>query len=206
MKCERCNEEHNGLFGSGRFCSRYCANSKVWTKEDNLKKSISAKNSEKVKKANKRLHKTLKKRTKTEIQEQIKKLKETWLNKLLTTDFKLLSPEQQRKRVIYEQNFTCINCELSKWLNIPIALEIEHIDGNHFNGDRKNLKALCPNCHSQTDTWRGRNKTSNIGKISDQQLYDMYIEKGNIHQTLIAVGLAPKGGNYKRVKKIIGMI
>jgi hypothetical protein len=50
MKCEKCNNEHDGSFGSGRFCSRTCANSRTWTEEDKKKKSESAKKSEKVKK------------------------------------------------------------------------------------------------------------------------------------------------------------
>ena len=29
MKCEYCNKEHDGTFGSGRFCSRACANSRI---------------------------------------------------------------------------------------------------------------------------------------------------------------------------------
>ena len=52
MECERCGTEHDGSFGTGRFCSRSCANAKTWLEEDKLKKSIAAKNSEKVKKAN----------------------------------------------------------------------------------------------------------------------------------------------------------
>jgi len=52
MKCKKCGIENDGSFGSGKFCSRKCANSRTWTDEDKLKKSISAKNSEKVKKAN----------------------------------------------------------------------------------------------------------------------------------------------------------
>ena len=38
MICEKCKEKHNGMFGSGRFCSRYCANSRIQsetTKEKN---------------------------------------------------------------------------------------------------------------------------------------------------------------------------
>ena len=37
-------------------------------------------------------------------------------------------------------------------------LEIEHIDGNSSNSVESNLILLCPNCHSLTDTYRGRNK------------------------------------------------
>ena len=36
--------------------------------------------------------------------------------------------------------------------------QIDHIDGNNHTHIKSNLRLLCPNCHSQTDTWCGRNK------------------------------------------------
>jgi len=63
MNCERCGKEHNGSFGSGRFCSRACANGKTWTEADKLKKSIAAKNSKKVKEANLKQRKPRRKKT-----------------------------------------------------------------------------------------------------------------------------------------------
>lgn len=52
MNCIKCNEEHNGKYGSGKYCSRQCANSRSWSKSDKDKKSISAINSPLVLKAN----------------------------------------------------------------------------------------------------------------------------------------------------------
>lgn len=54
MKCKniRCSKEHDESFGSGRFCSRICANSRNWTEENKLKVSASCKKSEKVRLAN----------------------------------------------------------------------------------------------------------------------------------------------------------
>jgi len=40
----------------------------------------------------------------------------------------------------------------------PIPLELDHIDGNHQNNALDNLRLLCPNCHSLTPTFRGKNK------------------------------------------------
>lgn len=53
IKCgnKKCSKKHDGSFGSGKFCSRGCANSRVFSKESKELKSISAKNSEKVKKS-----------------------------------------------------------------------------------------------------------------------------------------------------------
>ena len=48
MECERCGNEHNGSFATGRFCNRSCANGRTWSKQDKLKKSESAFKSEKI--------------------------------------------------------------------------------------------------------------------------------------------------------------
>jgi hypothetical protein len=43
MKCIKCNKEHNGSFGTGKYCSRACANSRVFSEEAKLKKSLANK-------------------------------------------------------------------------------------------------------------------------------------------------------------------
>ena len=52
----------------------------------------------------------------------------------------------------------CYNCGLTEWLGKKISLELEHINGNRFDNRIENLIILCPNCHSQTTTYRGRGK------------------------------------------------
>jgi hypothetical protein len=52
----------------------------------------------------------------------------------------------------------CSCCALEKWLDKPIPLELEHKDGNHENNQLSNLCLLCPNCHTLTPTYRGKNK------------------------------------------------
>jgi 5-methylcytosine-specific restriction endonuclease McrA len=41
-----------------------------------------------------------------------------------------------------------------------LTLQVDHIDGNSDNNIPKNIRLLCPNCHSQTETWVSRNKKS----------------------------------------------
>lgn len=52
----------------------------------------------------------------------------------------------------------CECCGNDTWLDKPIKLELHHINGNHFDNRLENLQILCPNCHSFTDTFRGKNQ------------------------------------------------
>lgn len=52
----------------------------------------------------------------------------------------------------------CSKCGIDKWNDKEIILELEHIDGNSENNKLDNVCLLCPNCHSQTDTYKNRNK------------------------------------------------
>lgn len=52
----------------------------------------------------------------------------------------------------------CYNCNNTLWLNNPIPLELEHINGNKFDCRKENLTLLCPNCHALTPTYRGKNR------------------------------------------------
>lgn len=51
----------------------------------------------------------------------------------------------------------CEICFISNWNGKPIQCELDHIDGNRTNHKLENLRILCPNCHSQTDTFRAKN-------------------------------------------------
>lgn len=65
-----------------------------------------------------------------------------------------------KKRIIAEKLLTyeCVVCgNKGEWQNKPIVLHLDHINGNNDDNRINNLRFLCPNCHSQTDTYGGRN-------------------------------------------------
>lgn len=74
--------------------------------------------------------------------------------------YKGYSRKRIKERLLIEgyKEHKCEECNLKEWNNKPIPIELEHIDGNGRNNLLENLKLLCPNCHAQTPTYRGKNK------------------------------------------------
>lgn len=75
-----------------------------------------------------------------------------------------------RKRLFSEKikEEKCEICGTKEWLGKKLSLELDHIDGNRYNHNIDNLRIVCPNCHSQTETYRGKNisRSGEIGKLS----------------------------------------
>ena len=195
-KCKKCGKEFNPVKGLVNYCTIECRNSREWSDDDKKKKSISAKNSEKVRESNKNRPK--------EMWEKIGlKRKETHKQNILTSNYEDLSFESLRFRILYEQENKCNKCGLDKWLGQDIILELEHKDGNNKNNVRDNLEMICPNCHSLTETWRGRNKKERRHRVPDERLLEsLLINDWNMRQSLLDVGLSAKGGNYNRCHKL----
>lgn len=58
----------------------------------------------------------------------------------------------------------CNICGITEWQGMPISLHLDHINGINNDNRIENLRILCPNCHSQTSTYAGKNKNK-IGVV-----------------------------------------
>lgn len=73
------------------------------------------------------------------------------------------SPYQNRTRLksrLVSENiliYRCAICGITEWLGNKLSLQLDHINGINTDNRVDNLRLLCPNCHSQTETYAGKN-------------------------------------------------
>lgn len=175
MKCENCEKDHDGSYGSGRFCSSKCARgfaTKIKRAEINEKiKNISSFHCDicdknfigKQSYSGHRAHcgkikdsDMISKR----IEKQSKSLRET--NRIKRERDVLLgiaSVDRCRTYLIETHGNICMECGLIEWRGKEMVKEIHHIDGNDENNNINNIILLCPNCHYQTNNHRFKGRT-----------------------------------------------
>jgi hypothetical protein len=130
------------------------------------------------------------------------KNKMNWNKGKYAADFSYNGKGSHKLVLIEERGHRCESCELETWLGKEITLEMDHADGDRKNNVKENLRLLCPNCHSFTHTWRGRNINPGIKKISDEVLVEALKTSPSIFSALNSLGLAG-AGNYKRCENLI---
>lgn len=147
--CPKCNASHTK---PGVFCSRKCANSREFSDSAKAKKSQAAQQHyDELRQSDPDALKRYTSAANAAFVENNRR-------RLLDDPIETLSPARRRKRIAMEQDHKCIRCGLSEWLGEPLVIEVDHIDGDNQNNQRENLRGLCPNCHSQTPTWKTGNK------------------------------------------------
>lgn len=104
------------------------------------------------------------------------------------------------------QEYRCNICGITDWCGKKLNLELDHINGDHWDNRLENLRLLCLNCHSQTPTYRGRNKNTGLLKVSDEDLLRDLLKTNDIKQTLINLKLTTMSSNYDRCKKLLELV
>ena len=84
------------------------------------------------------------------------------LDKILVKDSDYTNISRLKKRLLKNEllNYKCDICgNEGMWNGAELKLQLDHINGDPSDHRLKNLRFLCPNCHSQTDTFAGKNGT-----------------------------------------------
>ena len=71
-----------------------------------------------------------------------------------------VSSQSLKKRYLKKRgsDIFCDFCKISEWRGQDLTLQLDHCDGDSSNNLWENLRLLCPNCHSQTETFCGKNR------------------------------------------------
>ena len=78
------------------------------------------------------------------------------LNDILVENSTYSNNSRLAQRLINENKleYKCAMCgNTGMWNNKPLSLQLDHINGNHKDNRLENLRFLCLNCHTQTDTY-----------------------------------------------------
>jgi len=86
--------------------------------------------------------------------------------------------------------YECSQCGIKEYNNKHIRLQIDHINGNNKDNRQENLRYLCPNCHSQTETWGVKNVSEKGRKI---------LKEAGVLGNAIKNGKLPKGVTLKEI-------
>jgi Zn finger protein HypA/HybF involved in hydrogenase expression len=84
----------------------------------------------------------------------------TPIEEILIENSEYTNRTRLKKRLISEKilEYKCLSCEnTGKWLCEELTLQLDHINGINDDNRLENLRFLCPNCHSQTKTFSGKN-------------------------------------------------
>ena len=112
------------------------------------------------------------------------------------------------KKFLYDNNYKQKKCEicnlLSIWCEKELVLQLHHKDGDNKNNKLENLQILCPNCHSQTINFNGKNKNQKCKVfVKDEKLIDIIINSYSKRQALLNAGMLGYGGNYNRINLVM---
>ena len=90
------------------------------------------------------------------------------LDDILVRDSPYLGSSSNLKKKILNAGlllYECSDCRTDEWRGKPLTLHLDHINGVNDDHRIENLRFLCPNCHSQTPTYAGRNASKHRSSL-----------------------------------------
>lgn len=173
MKCELCNINHDGLFGSGRFCSVSCANTRTFTdkQKGNISRGVIKWCTDNGKrkpeyysyvceKCSESFNRVVKIRRDRYV--HCEKCKNIRPHRKQNCEFGETSKRTQHKIIKRARR----HCSICFWNES--TCDIHHINKDRSDNRNNNLVVLCPNCHRIIHT---------TDKYSDDYLIEMSVEK-----------------------------
>ena len=149
MNCKNCNKETKNKY----FCSNSCAakcNNNLRISKCKFYKCMHCNKECKVTSSKSNLY------CSNACQGEFKFQNET---KTLVAEGKINDPKTLKRYLLKTRDCKCELCSIGDtWNGLPLILQLDHIDGNSDNNFPSNLRLLCPNCHSQTDTFAGKKR------------------------------------------------
>ena len=126
------------------------------------------------------------------------------LEEIMVQDSTYTSTSKLKKRLINEgiKDNRCEECGITNWNNKPISLHLDHINGDNLDNRLLNLRILCPNCHSQTDTYCNKNISSKSSELRKER-YSNKDNYENIKKVVKEVKVANKKLNLCKCGKQI---
>lgn len=176
--CARCGKVMTEKFGSGKFCSRACANARDRSKEtrEKIRQALIKKSEDILPSVHSIKPKDycivcgkelLPNHTTPYCQKHlIEHNRQEKLSIWLASGDTGMKPDTTirgaiRDYILAKQNHCCAICGIADiWNNKPITFILDHINGDAANSAPTNLRLICPNCDSQLDTYKSKNKNS----------------------------------------------
>lgn len=80
-----------------------------------------------------------------------------------------LTPSSIKRYILYKQGHKCSICKSTNWMNLPVPLILDHINGDPYNNSIDNLRLVCGNCDMQLPTYKSKNRGN--GRVYRRQRY-----------------------------------
>ncbi len=108
-----------------------------------------------------------------------------------------------KNSLLLSRGHRCESCTNTEWMGKPITLELEHVDADRVNNTEENLKLPCPNCHSQTSTWRRSSNQPGFRKKkhTDETIIEAITTSTSLNQVLSKLEL--RYGSVPTIVKVM---